>query len=49
MNNFKHLRCERDNYYWLYKKFWKFLTMDISKISIEPIRVSKSGVSLKIK
>lgn len=44
MNNFKHLRCERDNYYWLYKKFWKFLTMDISKISIEPIRVSKSGV-----
>jgi len=46
MNRYKHLRQEGSNYYWLYKKFWKFLITDLSKLSDEPIKVTKSGMFL---
>ncbi len=44
MNRYKYLKQEGSNYYWLYKKFWKFLITDLSKLSNEPIKVSKSGM-----
>lgn len=44
MYHYKHLKQEGSNYYWLYKKFWKFLITDLSKLSNEPIKVSKSGM-----
>lgn len=44
MNQYENLKYSGDNYYWLYKKFWKFLIMDLSKIEPIPIKVSKSGM-----
>ena len=44
MKKYEHLKHEGSNYYWLFKKFWKFLIMDISKITNEPIKVTKSGM-----
>ncbi len=44
MYRYKHLKQEGSNYYWLYKKFWKFLLTDLSKLSDEPIKVTKSGM-----
>lgn len=44
MNRYKYLKQEGSNYYWLYKKFWKFLITDLSKLSNKPIKVSKSGM-----
>ncbi len=44
MNHYQHLKIEGSNYYWLYKKFWKFLITDLSKLSDEPIKISKSGM-----
>lgn len=44
MNRYKHLKQEGSNYYWLYKKFWKFLITDLSKLSEKPIKVPKSGM-----
>lgn len=29
---FEHLKKDRNSYYWLYKKYWKFLLRDFSKI-----------------
>ena len=44
MKKYESLKRSGDNYYWLYKKFWKFLIMDLSKIEPVPIKVSKSGM-----
>ena len=46
MNKYKYLKYSGDNYYWLYKKFWKFLVIDISKLPSTPIRVTKSGMMM---
>lgn len=43
MNKYQHLKYEKSNYYWLFKKFWRFLTIDFSKLSCNPIKVTKSG------
>jgi transposase len=43
MKKYTHLKDEGSNYYWLFKKFWKFLLIDISKLPDTQIRVSKSG------
>lgn len=43
MNKYRHLKYEKSNYYWLFKKFWRFLTIDFSKLSCNPIKVTKSG------
>ena len=44
MKKYEHLKYEGSNYYWLYKKFWKFLITDISKLPDHPIKVTKSGM-----
>ena len=44
MNKYEKLKYSGDNYYWLYKKFWKFLIMDLSRIESTPIKVTKSGM-----
>ena len=44
MNKYEYLKQEGDNYYWLYKKFWKLLVMDLSRIEPTPIKVTKSGM-----
>ena len=46
MNSFDYLKDEGHNYNWLYKKFWKFLLMDISKIKQTYIKVNKSGMTM---
>lgn len=46
MKKYEHLKQEGSNYYWLFKKFWKFLITDLSKLSDEPIRITKSGMYL---
>lgn len=44
MKKYEHLKREASNYYWLFKKFWKFLIKDIFKPPNEPIKVTKSGM-----
>lgn len=46
MKSYEFLKDEGHNYYWLYKKFWKFLLMDISKIKQTYIKVNKSGMTM---
>ena len=46
MKSYEFLKDEGHNYYWLYKKFWKFLLMDISKIKQNYIKVNKSGMTM---
>ena len=46
MKKYEYLKNEGHNFYWLYKKFWKFLLMDITKISDGYIKVSKSGMQM---
>lgn len=47
MKNYLHLKKERSNYYWLYKKFWKFLLMDI-KDSSKLIKVNRQGMLMTV-
>ena len=48
MKNYEFLKKEGSNYYWLYKKFWKLLTMDTSKLKYNYIKVSKSGTMMYV-
>ena len=43
MSKYSNLRDSNDNYYWFFKKYWKFLTKDISKLSYKrfPTRYDK--------
>jgi transposase len=43
MKKYEFLKNEGSNYYWLYKKFWRFLLKDTSKLPQGHIKVSKSG------
>lgn len=47
MNKYSHLKNNNDNYYWFLKKYWKFLTKDISKLSYKkfPTRYDKQYMS----
>ena len=44
MKRYKHLKYEGSNYYWIFKEYWKFLITHLSKLSDQPIQVSKSGM-----
>lgn len=44
MKRYENLKYEGSNYYWLYKKYWKMLLIDRTKLSYKRIRVSKSGM-----
>ena len=46
MKHYEFLKHEGHNYYWLYKKYWKFLLMDITNIKSEYFKVTKSGMIL---
>lgn len=46
MNQFQHLKYEQSNYYWLFKKYHRFLLTDLSKLPDRPIKVSHSGMYL---
>lgn len=46
MKRFESLKYENSNYYWLYKKYWKFLNMDRSKLKYNSIKVNKSNMLL---
>ena len=46
MNHFEYLKYENHNYYWLYKKYWKLLLMNISDIKGTYITVNKSGMRM---
>ena len=46
MKSYEFLKDKGHNYYWLYKKFWKFLLIDISKIKQHYIKVTKSGMTM---
>lgn len=46
MKRFEHLKHEDHNFYWLYKKYFKFLETDLSKLPDSMIKVSHSGMYL---
>ena len=43
MNHYNYLKMERNNYYWLLKKYWKLLSLDPSKLSHNRFKVNKQG------
>lgn len=46
MKRYEHLKYCRDNYYWLLKKYPKFLLADISNLPNGYLRVSKNGLTM---
>ena len=46
MKRYEHLKNQNDNWYWLYKKYWKKLLKDPSKLGYEKFRVNRSGMYL---
>ena len=46
MDRYEHLKNEGHNYYWLFKKYHKFLLTDLSKLPNKPIKVKHSGMYL---
>ena len=43
MKKYAHLKDNNDNYYWLFKSFFKLLTKDRSKLSYHKFNVKRSG------
>ena len=43
MNNYIFLKKENNWLYWLYKKYWKLLLIDTSKLTYNTIKTSKTG------
>ena len=46
MKEYEYLKGQNDNWYWLYKKYWKKLLKDPSKLGYKKFRVTKSGMYL---
>ena len=46
MKKYEHLKSINDNWYWLYKKYWKKLLKDPSKLGYKKFKVSRSGLFL---
>lgn len=46
MKKYEHLKCRNDNWYWLYKKYWKKLLKDSSKLGYKKFQVTRSGMYL---
>lgn len=46
MKRYEFLKDEGHNFYWLYKKYWKFLLIDRTKLHYNKIKVTKSGMYL---
>lgn len=46
MHNYEKYKKERSNYYWLLKKYTKFLLADISNLPDGYIKVCKNGMKM---
>ena len=46
MKKYEHLKGQNDNWYWLYKKYWKKLLKDPAKLGFKKFKVNKSGMYL---
>ena len=46
MKKYEHLKGQNDNWYWLYKKYWKKLLKDPSKLGFKKFKVNRSGMYL---
>ena len=44
MKKYEHLKSRNDNYYWLYKKYWKKLLKDPSNLGYKKFRITRSGM-----
>lgn len=43
MNYYDYLKLEKNNYYWLLKKYWRLLSLDPSKLKHKRFKVNKQG------
>ena len=43
MNKYTHLKYRNDNYYWLFKRFYRLLTKDRAKISYKRFKINRQG------
>ena len=43
MKKYSYLKKENNNYYWLFKSFWKLITRDPSKLSHKKFKIGRSG------
>ena len=43
MKKYSYLKNQNDNYYWLFKKYWRLLTKDRSKLSYKKFKTTRSG------
>ena len=46
MKKYEHLKYNNDSWYWLYKKYWKLLLMNPSKLTYKKFKVNRSGMYL---
>lgn len=46
MKKYEYLKSRNDNWYWLYKKYWKKLLKNPEKLGYKKFKVSKSGMYL---
>lgn len=46
MKKYEHLKDQNDNWYWLYKKYWKLLLKAPDRLGYKKFRVSRSGMYL---
>ena len=46
MKKYEHLKGQNDNWYWLYKKYWKKLLKAPEKLGFKKFKVTKSGMYL---
>lgn len=46
MKKYEHLKSNKDNYYWLYKKFWKLLLANPGDFDMSMIIVSRSKMRM---
>ena len=43
MNKYTHLKYRNDNYYWLFKRFYRLITKDRAKISYKRFKINRQG------
>ena len=46
MKKYEHLKNQNDNWYWLYKKYWKKLLKDPAKLGYKKFKTTKGGMYL---
>ena len=46
MKKYEHLKGQNDNWYWLYKKYWRKLLKDPCKLGYKKFKVNRSGMYL---